>query len=158
MKLATVFLVVMLTAGQAMAAPPVATPAPLVSSWTPAEMRALAQGMGLTVTQEARLDNGDPVLAMRAVTGTAFLVQGAACEKLRCRGAVLMAFVTYDTPVKAQEAVKRLDFAAVAVRADDPKVLTLSRYLVFDGGVHRQNLQANVELFLAVVEQARGLM
>jgi hypothetical protein len=46
----------------------------------------------------------------------------------------------------------------VQVRADEPKVLTLSRYLVFDGGIHRDNLRANVELFLAVVEQARGLM
>ena len=44
------------------------------------------------------------------------------------------------------------------VRADEPRVLALSRYLVLDGGVHRQNLEANVQLFLAVVEQARGLM
>jgi hypothetical protein len=158
MRLAGAMLVGMLTAGPAMAAPAPVAPAPLISSWTPAEMKALAQGMGLTVTQEARLDNGDPVLAARSAAGAAFVIQGAACDKLRCRGATLMAFVAYETPAKAQEALKRLDFAAVQVRADEPKVLTLSRYLVFDGGIHRQNLEANLQLFLAVVEQARGLM
>ena len=157
MKLAGAFLIGLLATGQAMAATPAPPPA-LVSSWTPAEMKVLAQGMGLAVTQEARLDNGDPALAVRSVAGTAFVIQGAACDKARCRGAILTAFVTYETPAKAQEALKRLDFAAVQVRADEPKVLTLSRYLVLDGGVHRQNLEANVQLFLAVVEQARGLM
>ncbi|WP_271067799.1 hypothetical protein [Caulobacter sp. NIBR1757] len=146
----------LLVAGPAMAAGP--APAPLLGVWTPAQMKTLAQGMGLTVTQDAILDNGDPVLAVRSAAGTAFVIQGAACESARCRGATLMAFVTYDTPAKAQEALKRLDFAAVQVRADEPKVLTLSRYVVFDGGIHRDNLRAQVELFLAVVEQARGLM
>ncbi len=161
MRLAGAVLIAVLLAGPAMAATPVkppAAPTPLVSSWTPAQMKTLAQGMGLTVTQEATLDNGDPVLAVRSVAGAGFVIQGAACEATRCRGATLMAFVTYETPAKAQEALKRLDFAAVQVRADEPKVLTLSRYLVFDGGIHRDNLRANVELFLAVVEQARGLM
>ncbi|MCE3288621.1 MAG: hypothetical protein K0R83_633 [Caulobacter sp.] len=157
MKLAGALLIGMLVSGPAMAAVP-PPPVPLISSWTPAEMKTLAQGMGLAVGQEARLDNGDPALAMRSAAGTAFVIQGAACDKARCRGAILTAFVTYETPAKAQEALKRLDFAAVQVRADEPKVLTLSRYLVFDGGVHRQNLEANVQLFLAVVEQARGLM
>lgn len=157
MRLAAAFLITLLGAGPAMAAKPTLPPV-LVSSWTPAEMRTLAQGMGLTVTQEARLDNGDPALAVRAATGTAFVIQGAACDKVRCRGAILTAFVTYETPLKAQEALKRLDFAAVQARADEPKVLTLSRYVMFDGGIHRDNLRANVELFLAVVEQARGLM
>lgn len=157
MKLAGALLIGMLAAGPVMAAVP-PPPAPLISSWTPAEMRTLAQGMGLDVTQEARLDNGDPALALRSAAGTAFVIQGAACDKARCRGAILTAFVTYETPAKAQEALKRLDFAAVQVRADEPKVLTLSRYLVLDGGIHRQNLEANVQLFLAVVEQARGLM
>ena len=158
MKLAGALLIGMLAAGPAMAAAPAPPPPALISSWTPVEMKGLAQGMGLNVTQEARLDNGDPALAVRSAAGTAFVIQGAACDKARCRGAILTAFVTYETPAKAQEALKRLDFAAVQVRADEPKVLTLSRYLVFDGGVHRQNLEANVQLFLAVVEQARGLM
>ncbi|MDB5469955.1 MAG: hypothetical protein JWR84_1515 [Caulobacter sp.] len=165
MRLAGVLLIGMLAAGPAPAATPpksvaaAPAPIPLLSSWTPAQMKALAQGMGLTVVQDAKLDNGDPVLAVRSVNGAAFVIQGAACDAAaRCRGATLMAFVTYDTPLKAQEALKRLDFAAVQVRADEPKVLTLSRYIVFDGGVHRDNLRANVELFLAVVEQARGLM
>ncbi|MDO9338540.1 MAG: hypothetical protein Q7T61_19270 [Caulobacter sp.] len=166
MKRAGAALIVMLAAGPALAAnPPAVKPRPaphagpaLLDSWTPAQMRGLAQAMGLSVTQDARLDNGDPVLAVRSAAGAAFVIQGAACEGGRCRGATLTAFVTYDTPAKAQEALKRLDFAAVQVRADEPKVLTLSRYLIFDGGVTRQNLTANVQLFLAVVEEARGLM
>jgi hypothetical protein len=158
-RLAGAFLIGMLLTGPALAEPAKpAPPAPLLSSWTPAQMKTLAQGMGLAVIQEARLDNGDPVVAVRSAAGAGFVIQGAACDAVRCRGATLMAFVTYETPAKAQEALKRLDFAAVQVRADEPKVLTLSRYLVFDGGIHRDNLRANVELFLAVVEQARGLM
>ena len=167
MRLAGAILFGMLSAGQALATtPPKPAPKPtaapaqatLLTSWTPHQMRTLAQGMGLTVTQVAKLDNGDPVLALRSVTGAAFVIQGAACDLVRCRGATLMAFVTYETPVKAQEALKRLDFAAVQVRADDPRTLTLSRYIVLDGGIHRDNFRANLELFLAVVEQARGLM
>lgn len=161
MRLSGAFLIALLLAGPALAEtapPPKAPPSPLLTSWSPAQMKALAQGMGLTVTQEAKLDNGDPVLAVRSAAGAAFVVQGAACDAVRCRGATLMAFVTYESPAKAQEALKRLDFAAVQVRADEPRVLTISRYIVFDGGIHRDNLRANVELFLAVVEQARGLM
>lgn len=165
-KLAGALLIGLLAAGPGLATTPAKppktaaapVPTPLLTGWTPAQMKALAQGMGLTVTQEAKLDNGDPVLAVRSGTGAAFVIQGAACDVVRCRGATLMAFVTYDTPLKAQEALKRLDFAAVQVRADEPKVLTLSRYVLFDGGITRPNLTANVELFLAVVEQARGLM
>lgn len=163
MRLPLALAIAALAAGQAAAAaprpaaPPPA-PAPLLTGWTAPQMRSLAQDMGLTVVQEARLDNGDPVLALRSAAGAAFVVQGAACDATRCRGATLMAFVTYETPAKAQEALKRLDFAAVQVRADEPRVLSLSRYIVFDGGIARPNLSANVELFLAVVEQARGLM
>lgn len=167
MRLAGAVLIAGLLAGPAMAVeqkpvapvkPTAPVPTPLLTGWTAPQMKALAQGMGLTTTQEARLDNGDPVLAVRSAAGAAFVIQGAACDPARCRGATLMAFVTYETPAKAQEALKRLDFAAVQVRADEPKVLMLSRYIVFDGGITRPNLAANVELFLAVVEQARGLM
>lgn len=148
-----------------MAAPAVtpAQPPPmqLISSWSPADMKGIVVGMGLSLGREARLDNGDPLLVVKAANGAGFVVQGAACTGAgatsRCQGANLVAFVPYETPAKAQAALARLTYPAVTVSLDDPKSLALSRYLVLDEGISRKNLEANIRLFLAILDEARSL-
>jgi hypothetical protein len=153
-------------AGMVMAAVLAAAPAgawaqPLVSSWSAPEMRALISGMtGLKVAQVDRLDNGDPFLIVQG-GGTNFALYGAACggtgAATRCRGVSLVAFVTYDTPAKAQAAMARLDYPAVKTSRDDPKTVSLSRYVMLDEGVSRKNLEANIQLFVAILSEALAL-
>jgi hypothetical protein len=132
-----------------------------LSSWSVAEMRQALTAMGLTVTRETRLDNFDPLLVVRAASGAAFVVQGAGCSgtgvAARCQGANLVAFVDYDAPAKLQAAIERLTYPAVIVKAETPNTLNLSRYVIFDEGIRVKNLQANVAVFLAVVDEARAL-
>lgn len=145
------------------APPPVPAPAPpaMIASWTSAEMKAVVAGMGLTVVRETRLDNGDPLLVVRSPSGASFVIQGGACVGLaaaaRCQGANLTAFIPYETPAKAQAALDRVVYPFVTVALDDDRTLSISRYIIFDEGIHRRNLEANIRLFLAILDEARGL-
>ncbi|HYE44659.1 MAG TPA: hypothetical protein VEA44_02685 [Caulobacter sp.] len=141
-------------------APMAAQAQPLVSSWTAAEMKALAGGMGLTVAQVDKLDNGDPFLIVQAGGGTNFAIYGAACSgagPVRCRGVSLIAYVAYDTPAKAKAAKARLAYPAVSITQDDARTLEITRYVVLDEGVHRKNLEANIRLFVAILQEALAL-
>jgi len=134
---------------------------PLVSSWSAPEMRSLVGGMaGLTVAQVDKLDNGDPFLIVQS-GGANFALYGAACSGMgaatRCKGVSLVAFVTYDTPAKAQAALTRLDYPAVKATRDDPRTVSLSRYVILDEGVSRKNLEANIQLFVAILGEALAL-
>jgi hypothetical protein len=143
------------------AAAPNAAPPALVASWSAPEMKSMLVDMGLSVTRQTRLDNGDPLLAVRAADGAGFVVQGAACSGVgtdaRCLGASLTAFVSYDSPAKTQAALERLTYPVVTVTAEDDRTVTINRYIVFDQGIHRRNFEANVRLFLAVLGEARSL-
>ncbi|MBX3480313.1 MAG: hypothetical protein KF842_07925 [Caulobacter sp.] len=141
-----------------------ATPAPaptLIASWTSAEMKAVVTGMGLTVTRETRLDNGDPMLVVKGPSGASFVIQGAACTgigpAMRCQGADLIALVRYETPAKTQAAIERISYPVVNVAVDEGNTVSISRYIIFDEGIHRRNLEANLKVFLAILDEARSL-
>lgn len=124
-------------------------------------MKALVGGMaGLSVAQVDKLDNGDPFLIVQAAGGN-FALYGAACAgtgaATRCKGVSLVAYVTYDSPAKAQAALARLDYPAVTATRDDHKTISLSRYVILDEGVSRKNLEANIQLFAAVLGEALAL-
>lgn len=143
------------------AAPPAVSVPTIVGNWSAPEMRVMLSDMGLTITRQTWLDNGDPLFAVRAADGASFVVQGAACSGVgsnaRCLGASLTAFVSYDSAGKTETALGRLTYPVVSVSVDDDRTLTLNRYIVFDQGIHRRNFEANVRLFLAVLGEARSL-
>ncbi|MBI1406422.1 MAG: hypothetical protein GC145_09885 [Caulobacter sp.] len=147
--------------GSSVTLAPTPTPPPLIASWTSAEMKAVVTGMGLTVTRETRLDNGDPMLVVKGPSGASFVIQGAACTgigpAMRCQGADIIALVRYETPAKTQAAIERISYPVVNVAVDEGNTVSISRYIIFDEGIHRRNLEANLKVFLAILDEARSL-
>jgi len=130
---------------------------PLVGSWTAAEMKAMMVADGMTVSKVSLLDNGSPFLALADQDGVNFGIQGAACKgeglTQRCTGAILVSSVDYDTAESAKAVLAKLDYAAVTITNDGGDSLTINRYVIFDHGIHRQNLTTNVEVFLNILGQ-----
>ena len=48
--------------------------------------------------------------------------------------------------------IKELDYAAVSIANGGETDLLVSRYLIFDYGIHRENLQINISVFTTIAE------
>ncbi len=132
--------------------------AALMSQWTAADMRAVLTEQGLEITEEGvDDDDGDPYLAAVTESGMKFTVYGAACkgeETARiCEGAQLSTSFTLDSMEAVTAKVKSLDYAAVSIFADkDEPDLRVTRYVIFDHGIERDNLKTNLDVFLSISE------
>jgi len=127
-----------------------------IPDWSIADMRQAVVAAGATVTRE---DNGkDPYIAAKTAEGLKFTISGRVCEGAdgakRCKGALLQASFTMDSDAEVDAAVKEWapQYAAIAVSNDGSEGLLLSRYLIFDYGVHRDNLRLNVQVLTGIAE------
>lgn len=128
-----------------------------ISDWGIADMRQAVIAAGATVTRE---DNTkDPYIAAKTAEGLKFTISGRVCDGAdgakRCTGAALQTSFTMDSDAEVDAAVKEWgpQYAAVAVSNDGSKGLLLSRYLIFDYGIHRDNLRLNLQVFTDIAEQ-----
>lgn len=127
-----------------------------IPDWGIADMRQAVIAAGATMTRE---DNTkDPYIAAKTAEGLKFTISGRVCEGAegakRCKGAMLQTSFTMDSDAEVDAAVKEWapQFAAVAVSNDGSKGLLLSRYLIFDYGIHRDNLRLNLQVFTGIAE------
>lgn len=128
-----------------------------ISDWGIADMRQAVIAAGATITRE---DNTkDPYVAATAASGLKFTITGRVCEGAdgakRCKGALFQTSFTMDSDSEVDVAVKKWapKYAAVAVSNDGAKGMLLSRYMIFDYGLHRDNLRLNIQVFTGVAEQ-----
>ena len=131
-----------------------------ISDWGIADMRQAVIAAGGTVNRE---DNTkDPYVAAQMPSGLKFTISGRVCEGAdgakRCKGALLQTSFTMDSDSEVDVAVKKWSpqFAATSVSNDGSKGLMLSRYLIFDYGVHRDNLRLNIQVFTGIAEDIWG--
>lgn len=131
-----------------------------ISDWGIADMRQAVVAAGATVSRE---DNSkDPYIAATTAAGLKFTITGRVCEGAdgaeRCKGALLQTSFTMDSDAEVDVAVKRWapQFAATSVSNDGSKGLLVSRYLIFDYGVHRDNLRLNLQVFTGIAEDIWG--
>jgi len=131
-----------------------------IPDWSIADMRQAVVASGATVTRE---DNSkDPYIAATTAAGLKFTISGRVCDGAdgakRCKGALLQTSFTMDSDAEVDAAVKEWgqQFAAVAVSNDGSNGLLLSRYLIFDYGVHRDNLRLNIQVFTGIAEDMWG--
>ena len=122
----------------------------LMTSWSPAELKPVFTGMGMTIAGEETLPDGTPVVLVTSADGVNFYAYGGDCTgkgaEARCNGLNLEAFVEHETVAEAQATYKATDFIAIKYFVDD-KDVRLSRYIIFDGGITRKNLETNIEVF-----------
>jgi len=83
-----------------------------------------------------------------------FVVYGTVCSGApkRCKGANMTASFTLDSDAAVDAREKKIDRSAVGVRNAGDNSLEVSRYLIFDNGVTRGNVQTNIEVFIEVAE------
>ncbi len=131
-----------------------------IPDWGIADMRQAVVAAGSTVTRE---DNSkDPYIAATTAEGLKFTISGRVCEGAdgarRCKGALLQTSFSLGSDAEVDAAVKQWgqEFAAIAVSNDGSKGLLLSRYLIFDYGIHRENLRLNIQVFTGIAEDMWG--
>lgn len=125
-----------------------------------AEMRAIVGALGHTVEAEDAKNQ-----SLRAVTaqGTRYVISGTACDLdgvPGCRGLVLQALFEGAGQVTAGKlATANLNQVAVSTRHDpSTDVVSVTRYLVTDGGVTMANVGANIEVLLALAPEVMALV
>jgi hypothetical protein len=69
---------------------------------------------------------------------------------LRCRGLNLNAVFALDSNAEVERRVKEIDRLAVAVRNGGDNSLDVSRYVIFDDGITRKNLEVNISVFIGL--------
>lgn len=131
-----------------------------ISDWGIADMRQAVVAAGATVARE---DNTkDPYIAGTTAAGLKFTITGRVCEGAdgakRCKGALLQTSFTMDNDAAVDVAIKKYapKYAATSVSNDGAKGLLVSRYLIFDHGVHRDNLRLNLQVFTGIAEDIWG--
>lgn len=132
-----------------------------MSDWATPEMKQVLTELDVKISDSGTLDDGDPyVSGVAPDSGLKFTVYGTACTgdgaKRRCQGAELSTSFTLDNAAAVEKKVKELDYAAVSIfaskDADDP-ALQVTRYVIFDNGIERENLKSNITVFLSIAEE-----
>ncbi len=120
-------------------------------SW--AEMRAELVEAGIEVTKEG-LSGDQRFLAGKDDTDLVFGVYGAQCDNQettqRCTGADFISSFTLKDPAKIHDILDTIDYAALGDYKGSDGRLKVARYVIFDGGITRENLQTNIKVFLAL--------
>jgi hypothetical protein len=118
-------------------------------SWT--EMRAELVAAGAEVTRDGASDDSR-YLVGKDDTGLTFSVYGMQCDTKeitqRCTGADFVASFTLKDPSTINTVLDDVDYAALGDYKGDDGNLKISRYVIFDHGIARENLQVNIEVFL----------
>jgi len=124
------------------------------SDWAVPAMKQALTAAGATVTKEGTLDDGAPYIGATSTNGMKFVVYGTVCNGApkRCKGANMTASFTLDSDAAVDAREKKIDRSAVGVRNAGDNSLEVSRYLIFDNGVTRGNVQTNIEVFIEVAE------
>lgn len=132
----------------------------LLADWSVADMRSALVAAGETVLSDGKLDDGNPYVSAKTPGGLKFTVTGRVCAgpatAKRCKGALLETRFNLDSDANVESWIKQLDYAAVSISNGGDTDLLISRYLIFDHGIHPENLQINISVFTGVAEEIWG--
>lgn len=131
-----------------------------LTDWGVADMRTALTSAGATVLGDGVLEDGNPYVSAKSAGGLKFTASGRVCAgpagAKRCKGALLETRFTLASDAEVETQVKQLDFAAVSISNGGESDLLVSRYLIFDYGLHRQNLEINISVFTGIAEDIWG--
>lgn len=131
-----------------------------LSDWGLADMRTAVAAAEATVTGDGTLDDGSPYVAAKSASGLKFTITGRVCTgpatARRCKGALLETRFTLGSDSEVQAKMRELDYAAVAISNGGENDLLVTRYLIFDNGIHRDNLVINISVFVGVSDDVWG--
>lgn len=129
----------------------------VMQTWSPSEMKSILASLDAKVTEEGKTEEGEPDLDVESSEGLKFHIYGAECEKIggidRCSGAEFAAIFNLEDQEDVDEALTKLDYAAVSYFDAEDGDLKVTRYLIFDKGVTRGNVEVNAKVFLNICHE-----
>lgn len=126
----------------------------MMSDWSMAEMSGLLTEEGVSVLDMGQNSSGQPIIEAMAPNGRRITIFGTECQGAgqaqRCTGAEITTEFTLQGPAALAEAWRTLDFAAVSFVGMGDNRLRMTRYVIFDNGIARENLRVNIQVFIAI--------
>jgi hypothetical protein len=119
------------------------------------QLRSASSELGLTLTDEGVDGDGDYYLEVESETGLLFYLYGAGCSEADpaqgCLGLNMVASFTLNDEADVHEVMYSVSYAFMKIyrSGDDIKA---SRYVIFDGGITRENMKENVSVFVQIAD------
>lgn len=119
------------------------------------QLRAVSSELDLTLTDEGVDDDGDYYFEVESETGLLFYLYGAGCSEddpaQGCLGLNMVASFTLNDEADVHEVMDSVSYAFMKIyrSGDDIKA---SRYVIFDGGITRENMKENVSVFAQIAD------
>ena len=138
----------------AAAATPAAAQSTLLKDWAIDDVKQAFANIGVTVTDSGTEESGALYVYGKSAEGMKFLAYGTVCEGTpkRCKGLNLSAGFTQDSNAEVDRRVKEIDRMAVSARNGGDNSLDINRYVIFDDGITRKNLEMNISVFIGISE------
>lgn len=136
------------------------SPASLHQAASLADLEATVASLGHEI--EAR-DPANHSLRAADAQGTRYVLTGTACDiegVPGCRGIAMQVLFSSDETVSYEKlAEANLNQVAVSTRYDpETRVISVTRYMVLDGGVTMDNVAENVRVLLALAPEVLGIV
>jgi hypothetical protein len=138
----------------AAAATPAAAQGNLLNDWGIDDVKQAFANLGVTVTDSGTEESGALYVYGKSAEGMKFLAYGTVCTGTpkRCKGLNLSAGFTQDSNAEVDRRVKEIDRMAVSARNGGDNSLDINRYVIFDDGITRKNLEMNISVFIGISE------
>lgn len=138
----------------AAAATPAAAQGSLLSDWGIEDAKQAFANIGVTVTDSGTEESGAIYVYGKSAEGMKFLAYGTVCTGTpkRCKGMNLSAGFTLDSNAEVDRRVKEIDRMAIGARNGGDNSLDINRYIIFDDGITRKNLEMNISVFIGISE------
>ena len=105
--------------------------------------------------------NRDRSILRDLANGLRFTVFGMACDRTgpaarrACKGAEFSAIYNMRSASAVNSALEEIDYAAVSYFRDGTN-LRITRYVIFDYGISRDNLGVNLRVFINIAKEIGG--
>ena len=117
------------------------------------ELRDIVEELDFAITDEGIDADGDYYFEVVSDTGLPFFLYGARCDEddpaKDCMDLNAVGTFTPTPDADVDEVMKSISYAFMKVyrSGDDVKI---SRYLIFDGGITRENVKENIRVFAEI--------
>lgn len=116
-------------------------------------LREVVGELNFEINDEGVDQDGDYYFEVEANTGLMFYLYGASCSgddpATGCLGLNMVATFNLDSDADTRAVMESISYAFMKVYRSDIDV-KIARYVIFDGGISRANMKANVSVFAEI--------
>ena len=118
-------------------------------------LREVSGELKLTLTDEGVDDDGDYYFELESESGLVLYLYGGGCSEddpaVGCLGLNMVSSFTLNDTADVHEVMDSVSYAFMKIyrSGDDMKA---SRYIIFDGGITRENMKENLSVFVQIAD------